>query len=86
MYLGVIRDDERVRAKAAAAVQQPSPTIDPDCVTCVISPPPKLHEAQTKEQRARERKARLDEYEAQKGLAERLERAEVAKREERRLV
>lgn len=83
MYLGVIRDEERVRAKAEEkarlatlgqkAVTQPASVVDEDCATCVISPPPQLLEAQSKEERARERQARLLEYEQQKGLAQRLE-------------
>lgn len=73
MYLGVIRDEERVREKALKRVQQPAAVVDDECVTCVISPPPQLVEAQSAEQRARDRKARLDEYEAQKGLARRLQ-------------
>lgn len=72
MYLGVIRDEERVREKALKRVQQPAAVVDEECATCIISPPPQLLEAQTAEQRARERQARLDEYEAQKGLAARL--------------
>ncbi|TXT13729.1 hypothetical protein VHUM_01096 [Vanrija humicola] len=76
MYLGVLRDEERVNAKKAAQVLQPAAVVDEDCATCVISPPPQLLEAQTKEQRAKERAARLAEYEAQKGLAVRLEAAE----------
>lgn len=84
MYQGIIKDEERIRQKALQRqVQQPDATVDPDCATCVISPPPKLLEAQTKEQRARERKARLDEYEAQKNIAARLSQA---REEERRLV
>ncbi|KAL1411172.1 hypothetical protein Q8F55_002122 [Vanrija albida] len=79
MYLGVLRDEERVNAKKAAQAQvvQPAAVVDEDCATCVISPPPQLLEAQSKEQRARERAARLAEYEAQKGLAVRLEAAET---------
>jgi protein PET117 len=57
----------------SAPVQQPAAVIDPDCVTCVISPPPELVEAQSKEQRAAERASRMAEYEAQRGLARRLE-------------
>lgn len=72
MYQGVIRDEERVREKALKRVQQPAAVVDDDCATCVISPPPQLLEAQSAEQRAKERQARLDEYEAQKGLARRL--------------
>lgn len=72
MYLGVIRDEERVREKALKRVQQPAAVVDDECATCIISPPPQLLEAQSAEQRARERQARLDEYEAQKGLARRL--------------
>jgi protein PET117 len=81
MYLGVIRDEERVRAKAeekarlAAAVRvvQPDAVIDPECATCVVSQPPQLLEAQSKEERARERAARLLEYETQKNLARKLD-------------
>ena len=57
----------------SAPVQQPAAVVDPDCVTCVISPPPELVEAQSKEQRAAERAGRMAEYEAQRGLARRLE-------------
>lgn len=92
MYLGILKDDERLRQKAlsllstpstptthtpplntpSAPVQQPAPVIDEDCVTCIISPPPELVEAQSKEQRAKEREERLLEYQVQKGLGERL--------------
>lgn len=82
----MLRDEERTRQKALTKVQQPESTIDPECVTCVISPPPKLVEAQTKEQRARDRKARLDEYEAQKRIAERLQTAKASPQLEQRLV
>ena len=58
----------------SAPVQQPAAVIDLDCVTCVISPPPELVEAQSKEQRAAERAGRMAEYEAQRGLARRLEK------------
>ena len=58
----------------SAPVQQPAAVVDPDCVTCVASPPPDLLEAQTKEQRAVERRERLAEYEAQKKLGHRLEK------------
>lgn len=75
MYQGVIKDEERLREKALKKVQQPAAVVDEDCVTCVVSPPPQLLEAQSKEQRAAERQARLEEYEAQKGLAQRLSRA-----------
>ncbi|EKC99716.1 hypothetical protein A1Q2_06026 [Trichosporon asahii var. asahii CBS 8904] len=74
MYQGVIKDEERLREKALKKVQQPAAVVDEDCVTCVVSPPPQLLEAQSKEQRAAERQARLEEYEAQKGLAQRLSR------------
>lgn len=88
MYQGVIKDEERVRLKAltkeqaiatspplntpSAPVQQPAAVIDEDCVTCAISPPPELVESQSKEQRAAERRERMAEYEAQKGLANKL--------------
>lgn len=86
MYLGVLRDEERVNAKKLAQVQQPAAVVDEDCATCIISPPPQLLEAQSKEQRARERAARLAEYEAQKGLAVRLEAAESKTAAPQRLV
>jgi protein PET117 len=87
MYQGVIRDEIRVREKAAALknsnsspplntpsapVQQPASVIDDNCETCRISPPPQLLEAQTSEERRREREARGKEYLEQKGLGERL--------------
>ncbi|WVQ78250.1 hypothetical protein IAT38_000334 [Cryptococcus sp. DSM 104549] len=110
MYQGVIKDEARVAAKAAALlasassaispspssspsspspssslpplntpsapiqqpVTQPAPQVDPDCQTCVISPPPQLLEQQSAEARARERALRQREYEEQKGLAGRL--------------
>ncbi|GMK55467.1 hypothetical protein CspeluHIS016_0205230 [Cutaneotrichosporon spelunceum] len=75
---GVIRDEERVREKALKRVQQPEAVVDDDCATCVISPPPQLLEAQSAEQRAKERQARLAEYEAQKGLAMRLSKEQDA--------
>lgn len=78
MYMGVVKDEERIREKALKKVQQPDAVVDEDCVTCVVSPPPQLLEAQSKEQRAIERQARLEEYEAQKGLAQRLARAAPA--------
>jgi protein PET117 len=46
--------------------------VDPDCETCRISPPPQLLEAQSHEERKKEREARSREYEEQKGLADRL--------------
>lgn len=58
----------------SSPVQQPSAVIDPECQTCVLSPPPELVEAQSREERAKERMGRLAEYEAQKGLARSLER------------
>ena len=85
MYQGVIRDEIRVREKAAALknstpplnppsapVQQPARMIDENCETCRISPPPQLLEAQTSEERRKEREARGKEYLEQKGLGERL--------------
>jgi len=88
MYQGVLKDEERVRLKAltkaqatatspplntpSAPVQQPAAVIDEDCVTCAVSPPPELVEGQSKEQRAVERAERMAEYEAQKGLANKL--------------
>ena len=54
-------------------VPQPAPVYDDDCLTCIISPPPELVEAQSKEDRQREREERLAEYEAQKALGGRLE-------------
>lgn len=86
MYQGVVKDEERIRERALKKVQQPDAVVDDDCATCVVSPPPQLLEAQSKEERARERKARLDEYEAQKGLAQRLARTapvQVAQEEQR---
>ncbi|WWC61371.1 uncharacterized protein I303_103952 [Kwoniella dejecticola CBS 10117] len=56
----------------SSSVQQPAPVIDPECQTCVISPPPQLLEAQSKEQRAKERDLRMKEYEDQKKLEGRL--------------
>lgn len=81
MYQGVIKDEERLREKALKKVQQPAAVVDEDCVTCVVSPPPQLLEAQSKEQRAAERQTRLEEYEAQKGLAQRLSRQAQAAHE-----
>lgn len=85
MYQGVIRDEIRVREKAAALknsspplntpsapVQQPAAVMDENCETCHISPPPQLLEAQSAEERRRDREARGREYYEQKGLAERL--------------
>jgi protein PET117 len=57
----------------SSPVQQPAPVVDPDCITCTISPPPELVESQSKEQRAKERRERYLEYEAQKGLGRKLE-------------
>ena len=104
MYLGVLRDEERVKDKALALLAsvspmsssssptsfpptppssstspstpstQPAPVVDPVCATCAISPPPQIHEQQSKEARAAERRERLAEYEAQKGLADTLNR------------
>jgi protein PET117 len=70
MYQGVIRDEIRVREKAAALkntatsspplntpsapVQQPAAVIDENCDTCRISPPPQLLEAQSGEERRKE--------------------------------
>ncbi|WWC69701.1 uncharacterized protein I206_103644 [Kwoniella pini CBS 10737] len=56
----------------SSPVQQPASVIDPECQTCVISPPPQLLESQSKEQRAKERELRLKEYEDQKKLEGRL--------------
>ena len=53
-------------------LSQPAPVVDEDCLTCVISPPPELVEAQSREDRQREREERLAEYEAQKALAGKL--------------
>lgn len=85
MYQGVIRDEIRVREKAAlknsttpplntpsAPVQQPAAVMDADCETCHISPPPQLLEAQSGEERKREREARGREYFEQKSLQDRL--------------
>ncbi|WVR04990.1 hypothetical protein IAU60_002002 [Kwoniella sp. DSM 27419] len=104
MYQGVVKDEARLAAKAAALlknatspapspsssststlntpvhssntplntpsspVQQPAPVVDPECQTCVVSPPPQLLEAQSAEQRSRERQLRMREYEDQKRL------------------
>jgi len=90
MYQGVLRDEIRVREKAlslknatspplntpSAPVQQPAAVIDENCDTCRISPPSQLLEAQTGEERRKEREARGREYYEQKGLAERLEKAQ----------
>ncbi|OWZ80534.1 hypothetical protein C365_01007 [Cryptococcus neoformans Bt85] len=99
MYQGILKDDARLAAKAAAAaaaaatqsqsqpqpVIQPAPTVDPDCTTCVISPPPQLLEAQSAEQRAREREGRKREYEEQKQLAGRLATEQGMREETRRV-
>ncbi|KAE8537552.1 hypothetical protein I307_05760 [Cryptococcus deuterogattii 99/473] len=95
MYQGILKDDARLAAKAAAAaaatqsqsqpVTQPAPTVDPDCTTCVISPPPQLLEAQSAEQRAREREGRKREYEEQKQLAGRLATEQGVREETRRV-
>ena len=89
MYQGVLRDEARLREKAlsvqnshstpplntpSAPIQQPAPVMDADCETCRISPPPQLLEAQSGEERRRERELRGKEYYEQKGLAERLSR------------
>jgi protein PET117 len=58
----------------SAPIQQPAPVMDADCETCRISPPPQLLEAQSSEERKRERELRGREYYEQKGLAERLGR------------
>lgn len=58
----------------SSPVQQPAPVVDPDCLTCQLSPPPEISEKTTKEERAKERIARLREYEDQKVLGEKLER------------
>ncbi|KIR31207.1 hypothetical protein I352_06487 [Cryptococcus deuterogattii MMRL2647] len=95
MYQGILKDDARLAAKAAAAaaatqsqsqpVTQPAPSVDPDCTTCVISPPPQLLEAQSAEQRAREREGRKREYEEQKQLAGRLATEQGVREETRRV-
>ncbi|KIR57757.1 hypothetical protein I312_102993 [Cryptococcus bacillisporus CA1280] len=95
MYQGILKDDARLAAKAAAAaaasqsrsqpLTQPAPTVDPDCTTCVISPPPQLLEAQSAEQRAREREGRKREYEEQKQLAGRLATEQGVREETRRV-
>ncbi|ODO03526.1 hypothetical protein L198_02374 [Cryptococcus wingfieldii CBS 7118] len=79
MGQGIIKDEARLAAKAALKLQassspvtQPAPTIDPECTTCVVSPPPQLLEAQSAESRAKEREGRRREYEDQKLLADRL--------------
>ncbi|WRT66890.1 uncharacterized protein IL334_003853 [Kwoniella shivajii] len=56
----------------SSPVQQPAANIDPDCQTCVISPPPQLLESQSAEQRAKERRLRMKEYEDQKKLGKTL--------------
>lgn len=118
MYQGVLRDEERVQAKALALlsptsptspssssssassiappstspeqlqfystplntpsspVQQPAPVLDEDCKSCIISPPPQLLESQSAEERAKEREERKLEYEMQKGLGDKLGRAQ----------
>ena len=119
MYLGVLRDEERVRLKAASAataaasssspsasvsitkdipppykpagmgvgtVVQPPPVVDPECQTCIISPPPDLVESQTLLERQRDREERRKEYEAQKSLAGRLEREQGVSVDQARLV
>lgn len=58
----------------AVPVQQPSAILDPECETCHISPPPALLQAQSAEERKKEREARGREYIEQKGLGERLGR------------
>lgn len=58
----------------SAPIQQPAAVADADCETCRISPPPQLLEAQSGEERRKEREARGKEYLEQKGLAERLSR------------
>ncbi|KAK4683956.1 hypothetical protein P7C73_g6250, partial [Tremellales sp. Uapishka_1] len=83
MYQGVLRDEERIRLKAStpstplntpsSPVQQPASIIDPDCLTCNLSPPPQLLESQSKEARKLEREERGREYEAQRRLGEKLE-------------
>ncbi|WVQ71454.1 hypothetical protein IAR50_000991 [Cryptococcus sp. DSM 104548] len=78
MGQGIIKDEARLAAKAALKLEssqpvtQPAPTIDPECATCVVSPPPQLLEAQSAESRSREREGRRREYEDQKLLAEKL--------------
>jgi protein PET117 len=64
----------------SSPVSQPAPVMDEDCVTCKISPPPQLVEAQSKELRAKERQERLAEYEAQKSLGDRLSREQAPPR------
>ncbi|WWD15710.1 hypothetical protein CI109_100132 [Kwoniella shandongensis] len=64
-------------------VAQPAAVIDEDCLTCQISPPPQLLEAQSAEERKAERQARAKEYEEQKALGGRLAREQNV---ERRLV
>lgn len=56
----------------SAPISQPAPVMDEDCETCRISPPPQLLEAQSAEERKREREIRAKEYIDQKGLGERL--------------
>jgi protein PET117 len=72
MYQGVIRDEERIKAKAAAAAAAKQAATDPDCDTCRLSPAPELHEATSAEARARERLARQVEYDRQAELAKAL--------------
>ncbi|EIW70238.1 hypothetical protein TREMEDRAFT_30169 [Tremella mesenterica DSM 1558] len=73
MYLGVLRDEARLRAKAAekqALESLPSASsIDPDCPVCVISPPPQLLQNLSPEDRRKDREDRKKEYENQKVLA-----------------
>ncbi|KAK8870010.1 hypothetical protein IAR55_000580 [Kwoniella newhampshirensis] len=68
-------------------VKQPPPVVDEDCITCQISPPPQLLEAQSAEERRRERTMRAKEYEQQKALGSRLAREQNSSGEEsKRLV
>ena len=80
------RFDEPDHSLMGVGVAQPSPLVDEDCTTCIVSPPPQLAEAQSKEQRQREREERLAEYEAQKRLAGRLEREQRVQEPQARLV
>ncbi|ORX39660.1 hypothetical protein BD324DRAFT_648295 [Kockovaella imperatae] len=67
-------DEDDDRPLMGVGIAQPPPSVDEDCATCVISPPPQLVESQSKETRQKEREERLAEYEAQKKLAGRLQR------------
>lgn len=58
----------------SSPVQQPASVLNDECDSCIISPPPELLEAQSADERAREREERKAEYEAQRRLGDRLGR------------